>query len=452
MPFLMKEVAVSYEGLKDFLEKLGQNHLLEGASTLSDKQIASFMDELKCYGPGLLQSQRKALDLQKISESCKELVSPAPASEEKEVLDLAFEGKVACVILAGGMGSRLGSTIPKALIPVAPVTGKTLLQLHMQRAKALCHIARRPLFVAVVVSIHNKEVIERFIVEHDFFGLSKDFVSVVCQEELPFLTVDGSWALKEPGKLLVGPDGNGKALALLAKEGILAKWQGAGVGYVNVIQIDNPLADPFDLKMIDAMRRQGADAAVRAVTLASANEPLGLIIQEGSKVKVMEYSEVSKEQRDNLACSGRWRHLLANTGIMAFSLPFLLKVQGMPLPWHIAYKRAGLWRKDKGISEEFLWKFEYFLFDVFDYADSVAVVVSPRDECYAPLKAAEGPMGVEAVSAALLSSYRHLYERVSGCKAPQRPFELAPAFFYPDEDLYSRWRGRLLPDGDYIDA
>ena len=46
-------------------------------------------------------------------------------------------GKAAVVILAGGMGSRLGRLEPKGTFPITPVTGKSLFQVHAEKISVL---------------------------------------------------------------------------------------------------------------------------------------------------------------------------------------------------------------------------------------------------------------------------------------------------------------------------
>ena len=55
----------------------------------------------------------------------------AEARERGE--DLLAEGKVALLLVAGGRGSRLGWDGPKGCFPLAPLSGKSLFEIHARR-------------------------------------------------------------------------------------------------------------------------------------------------------------------------------------------------------------------------------------------------------------------------------------------------------------------------------
>jgi len=52
---------------------------------------------------------------------------------------------------------------------------------------------------------------------------------------------------------------------------------------------------------------------------------------------------------------------------------------------------------------------------------------------------------------ALLAFDREIFKKISGTTPPERPFELAPAFYYPSEELLKQWKGRPLPNQGYIE-
>src|SRR3989338_11495307 len=60
------------------------------------------------------------------------------------------EGKAACVLLAGGQGTRLSHTGPKGTYPVSPIQKKSLFQLVAEKVKAASLKANRPLLLAIM--------------------------------------------------------------------------------------------------------------------------------------------------------------------------------------------------------------------------------------------------------------------------------------------------------------
>ena len=86
---------------------------------------------------------------------------------------------------------------------------------------------------------------------------------------LPFVDDRGHWLLEEPGKIAQGPDGNGHALRLFYESGLWDKWRAKGIEYLNIIVVDNALADPFDPEFIGFAHRTGTDVSLKAVARLS---------------------------------------------------------------------------------------------------------------------------------------------------------------------------------------
>lgn len=253
--------------------------------------------------------------------------------------------KVGCIVLAGGDGSRLGWNGPKGTFPI--FEGMTLFQLLEKRLGSLQN-------VAVMTSPRSDEITRAaFSREVDFF----------TQNMLPLLDVEGNeldeWR----------PNGNGEALKCFYRSGLFEKWRARGVEFVQVILIDNPLADPFDTRMIDIQMKTGAEVCIKAVPKLHPGEKVGVIGEKNGKVCVVEYSETPPAD---------WN--LANTGLYSFTMDFIEKVKDVELPIH-AVTRTFEGRP--------VIKREYFLFDVLPYSEKTEVILYPREAAFAPLKSKE---------------------------------------------------------------
>ena len=194
-------------------------------------------------------------------------------------------------------------------------------------------------------------------------------------------------------------DGNGHALHLFYKKGIWGKWKESGVEYLNIIFVDNALADPIDPEFVGFAVRKGVDAALKAIERLSKQEKMGALAFQNGKIKVIEYSEMPEESN---------HFKLLNTGMFCLSMDFiehLYKEMKTEFPLHLARKTAKLLLEDNNryIQENVqVWKCERFIFDLLDYARSSAALVYPREMIYAPLKNATGEKSLETVRQALL--------------------------------------------------
>ncbi|MCB1149653.1 MAG: UTP--glucose-1-phosphate uridylyltransferase, partial [Chlamydiia bacterium] len=274
---------------------------------------------------------------------------------------------------------------------------------------------------------------------HGNFGLSKEQLSFFVQGELPFLSESGEPLVKEDGSFVMGPDGNGKCLHALATSGILQKWKERGVQYINIILVDNPLAVPFDAELLGWHAHLGGDVVVKCVPRDNPEEKVGVLVSEEEKIKVIEYSEMPKEAMRDTA-----KYPYANISLFSVTMDFAEKVANKELPLHKAYKPAAT---NEGIVNG--WKFEYFIFDFLPFA-SAHLLVYPRSEIFAPLKAKEGSNSPEEVKKSLEAYERTLFESVTGLKAPKGPLELDAQFYYPTPALKGAWKSAPLADGGFI--
>ncbi len=335
-------------------------------------------------------------------------------------LELLQQGKAACVILAAGQGSRLGWEGPKALYPISTLQKRTLLEIFLQKAAAASFASKIPLPVAVMVSPEHRKVIGEAL-ERLAKGDSSMQAELFEQPVLPLLNEQGERFLDGAGRIAVGPTGNGAVFESLSQAGILTKWRQLEIEYVVVVQIDNPLSDPFDVQLLGFHAHHGGDATIKSMLREDPEEKVGVVVEEGEGLQIVEYIELSSEQKLSCLADGSLQWPLANAGILSFRFSFLEKITGIAreiLPWHLAKKNG-------------CWKFETFLFDALKKASGVRALVYPRSEIYAPLKNKEGDKSPQTVRDALVAYERNIYERMTGVSAQDQ------AFFELDSSCYS---------------
>ncbi len=288
--------------------------------------------------------------------------SPAPEASGK------VEG-MGCLILAGGQGTRLGFDGPKGAFEVT-YDGKSLFELFCERTPMGC-------LLAIMTSPSNHAQTIAFFERNAFFGRK---ISFFQQETLPILSDEGE-------VLGDGPNGNGHAIKAFFDAGLWEEWKTYGVRYLNIIPVDNALADPFDGRLAHCLEKSGADVVIKATERCHPDEKVGLIVLVDGKVEVIEYSEVKEDGPE---------YVLANLGLYCLTMDFAKRValKSECFPLHLARK---LVPGTKTVG----WKFETFLFDMLPLADRVEVLVYPREECFAPLKNEKGADSIETVREAL---------------------------------------------------
>lgn len=424
----------------DIASKLGLKPACYGDWTAFQRQ--SFLKQVRKLDLKMLQQQRELLKREPVKREIKPLPSWDIAGKTTDRLigcSLIEKGRTGCLVVAGGEGSRLGSSHPKGMFAVTLVRKKTLFQLLAERVLSAGLQARCKLPLAIMTAPSNHLTIEKFFKENSYFGLDPSQVSFFMQGTLPYLGDEGELICKNAGELAMGPSGNGCALHHFYQSGIWQQWRSRGVDSLLFIQIDNPLADPFDAELLGYRWRQGRDVVIKAIMRESAEEKVGVIVSKEGRTAVVEYSERIDQKIDLEENS---LYLLANISNFCFSMDFIQRVASLSLPLHLARKP---------VDGAFAWKFEYFIFDVLDYTDQVATIVYPRELCYAPLKNRSGLNSLAHVQRALHSFDRYTFQKISKTALPNRPFELSTQFYYPTKSLLKRWEGVLLPNISYIE-
>jgi UDP-N-acetylglucosamine/UDP-N-acetylgalactosamine diphosphorylase len=370
---------------------------------------------------------------------------------------LLSEGKIGCLIVAGGQGSRLNVTGPKGLFPVTIIKQKSLFQLFAEKVAAASRQCNKELYMAIMTSPANHEETVQHFQDNDFFGLSRKQVFFFSQDEIPLLDANGHLFLETSEKIATGPDGNAASLKHFVEKGIWEQWNREGIRYLTYLHIDNPLADPFDAELVGFHHKEQCDAVIKCIIRKDPLEKIGILLKTDGKIGVVEYSEISQEERDARLDDGSFKHLCANIGLYSFSMDFihvLAKEQYHKLPFHKAWKAVKYLTGDGQTimaKEPMAWKFEKFIFDVLPYANGIKALLYPRESCFAPLKNAAGPDSLGEVQMALQAYDRELFFRITGTlPSLHHIFELDPQFYYPTEELLLRWKGRSIPEEPYI--
>lgn len=367
-----------------------------------------------------------------LAQPYQKTIDPYQAVFEKRGKELIAEGKVGCILVAGGQGTRLGFEGPKGCYPLTAVKHKTLFQLFSEKLQAASLKVGHPLKMAIMTSQDNHASIQAHFMANDYFGCSPFQINFFKQGELPFLDTKGD-LIQQGNKVMSGPDGNGSSISAFFASPIAKEWEKEGITFINFILIDNPLADPFDPYLVGAHAINAVDASLKCIKREDIDEQLGLVVEVMSKPAVIEYMEAPREL---------WKdpeYLIANISLFCFSFSFLVEAAKQKLPLHKAFKKE-------------VWKFERFIFDVLNYTHNAQVLLYPRKDCFAPLKNRTGKNSPETARAALTLKDREIIEAITGKMAPPSCLEIDPSFYYPTETLLTKWKGKEIPNSPYVES
>ncbi|KAK4503887.1 hypothetical protein PRZ48_004802 [Zasmidium cellare] len=412
-----------FKELKEKYEKAGQG------------QVLSFWDDLSSQEKGTLYQQLQPIDPEHINKIADRALNPPKSESESEApkldplpdsattstidsdeanlhkwneagLKYIADNQVGVVLMAGGQGTRLGSSAPKGCYNIGLDSQKSLFQLQAERIYKLQHLARNmhkkedvviPWYI--MTSGPTRKPTQQFFEEHKYFGLNRNNVIFFEQGVLPCISMDGKILLESKSKVAVAPDGNGGLYAALIGSGIVQDMEKRGVKHIHAYCVDNCLVRVADPTFIGFSAEKDVSIATKVVRKRNAKESVGLILQKNGKPDVVEYSEIStelaeaKDPKDNNLLKFR----AANIVNHYYSFEFLRSIPEWShrLPHHIAKKKiptvdekgnAFKPEKPNGI------KLEQFVFDCFPFLsmDKFACMEVKREDEFSPLKNAPG--------------------------------------------------------------
>lgn len=311
------------------------------------------------------------------------------------------EGKVACLLVAGGQGTRLGINQPKGTLEVL---GKSLFQRHAEGIRRLGEqFGKVPPFYLMTSAATHHETVD-FFEKHSYFGLLKNDTRFFQQGNATTVDLQGTVLLGESGKPLENPDGHGGMFEALNREGILEDAERRGISTFYYFQVDNPLVHIADPLFLGLHAQSKSCYSLKIVRKTDPNEKLGIVCQLGDRLQMVEYSELPSELRNARNPDGSLRFDAGSIAIHLFDLPWLadLTKKNLTLPWHKAEKTVqALDRHKKLVSMQGI-KSEKFIFDLLPHAERTLVMETSRDE-FAPIKNA---MGIDSLESAQLQMLR----------------------------------------------
>ena len=351
-------------------------------------------------------------------------------------------GKVACLVVAGGQGTRLGWDAPKGTYPVGPVTGKSLFALFAEQVQAVSQRAGAPLPWYVLTSTGNRQTTEDVFAEHDHFGLAAGQVRFLTQSQLPVTDHKGHLLMADKGTIATSPNGHGGTFYALRDSGALDQLAADGVEQLFYWQVDNPLCPVADPVFLGAHLEAGAEASSKVVLKEDPAEKVGLVVERDGATCVVEYSEVSAEQQAARDDDGQLTYRAGSIAVHVFGVEFLrrLVADDFDLDFHVAHKAvAALDAKGEVVKPDKPngCKFETFVFELLPQAQGHVTFAVERADEFEPLKNASGPCSPETVKQAISDRSRRWLEAAGASLTGVETCEVSPLTAY-DADALAR--------------
>jgi UDP-N-acetylglucosamine/UDP-N-acetylgalactosamine diphosphorylase len=399
---------MNFNEAKAKLEALGQSHLLRWYDELGDMEQEALLTQIEALDPSLLEVFAKygadgeaqrgrleplgALTIGEIEENRERF--------ETAGLEAIRQGKIGAVLLAGGMGTRLGFDKPKGMYNIGKTHPLYIFECLIRNLMEVVDKAGTFVPLFIMTSEKNDEDTREFFEEQKYFGYNPEYVHFFVQDMAPAVDPDGKILLEEKGRIATSPNGNGGWFSSMAKAGLLGFLQREGIEWLNIFAVDNVLQRIADPCFVGATLLSGSESGAKVVAKADPQERVGVLCLEDGAPSIVEYYEMTEEMITRREPDGR---LSYNFGVILnylFRTDRLTELLGSSLQTHVVNKKVpyideagSLVKPDKPNA----YKFETLVLDMVHQQRSCLSYEVERDKEFAPIK---NPDGVDSVVSA----------------------------------------------------
>ncbi len=392
------------------LRSCKQQHLLRWYDTLSEtaqEELLRQIDDLDLHLLDVFAAHQSEADrgvLEPLGAVTLDEIAEKHDEYEAAGLDAIRQGKVGAVLLAGGMGTRLGSDHPKGMFDMGETRPLYIFECLINNLMEVVDKAGAYVPLFIMTSEKNDEETREFLEEMKYFGYNEEYVHFFMQEMAPAVDENGSILLEEKGRIATSPNGNGGWFSSMVKAGLLSVLDREGIEWLNVFAVDNVLQRIADPCFVGATILSGCDSGSKVVSKAAPDERIGVLCLEDGTPSIVEYYEMTEEMATRREPDGR---LSYNYGVILnylFQTERLKAMTGANMPIHVVNKKVPF-INDAGelVQPEApnAYKFETLVLDMVHMQSSCLSFEVDRSREFAPVKNATGVDSVESARALL---------------------------------------------------
>ena len=394
---------MEYDEFKNVVTSYGQEHLIKLYERLDEKKRKDLLNQISEIDFEQIENLYKLTKEKKdFGEAKIEPIKAYDASsfsdeEKEEYIKIGEEaiknGKLAVVMMAGGQGTRLGHSGPKGTFDFGLDNHMSIFETYIKQFKE----AEAKYGIAVpwyiMTSKDNiKETIE-FFYKNNYFGYEEGIRTFFNQNELPMLDENGKLIVDENGLIKEAANGHGGVFDALVSNGVLKQLIDMGVEWIFICGVDNILAHMVDPLAIGFSIKNNYKLTSISCIKANPEERVGVLCLNNGKPSVVEYTELTDELRYAKKENGELvlseAHILMNL----FNVSVISGIAEKQLPYHVAHKKSDIVDEEGNVikpTEPNAYKFESFIFDAFERMPEIGVLRYKREDCFAPIKNAEG--------------------------------------------------------------
>ena len=398
---------MTYSEAKAKLEKYGQEQLLRYYDELTETEKAALLAQIDSADMSVVEYYDKrgetapAGHIEPLGAMELDEINAHRAEFEKIGLDAIRAGKVGAVLLAGGMGTRLGSDNPKGMYNIGITKEVYIFQRIIENLLDVVHQADAWVHLFIMTSEKNNDATVAFLNEKNFFGYNKDFVHFFTQEMAPAVDYNGKIFLEDKGRMATSPNGNGGWFSSMLRCDVVKIAQAAGIEWLNTFAVDNVLQRIADPVFVGATIKSGRTVGAKVVKKNAPDERVGVICLKDGHPSIVEYYELTDELMNTKNEKGEPAYYFGVILNYLFRLDELLSIAKDRMPLHIVEKKIKYFDDATGkvVKPEAPngFKFETLVLDMIQLSESCLPFEVVREREFAPIK---NPTGIDSVDSA----------------------------------------------------
>lgn len=309
-------------------------------------------------------------------------------------------GKVGAVLLAGGMGTRLGSDAPKGMYNIGETRDVYIFERIVRNLMDAVDITGSWIHLFIMTSDKNHESTIGFFKEKNYFGYNKEYITFFKQEMAPAADYNGKIYMESRSRMSTSPNGNGGWFISMDRSGALEKVKNSGIEWLNVFAVDNVLQRIADPVFVGAVIEKGFAAGSKVVKKASPDENVGVMCLEDGKPSIVEYYELTEELMNAKDEKGEPAY---NYGVILnylFNVKELEKIMEASMPLHVVKKKIPYMDENGQLIKPDNpngYKFETLILDMIHLMKSCLPFEVRREKEFAPIK---NKTGIDSVDTA----------------------------------------------------
>lgn len=398
---------MTYSEAKAKLEKYGQEQLLRYYDELSDSEKQALLDQIDSADMSVVSYYDKRGEVAPAGH-----IEPLTAMELDEIrkrsdefrrigLDAIRAGKVGAVLLAGGMGTRLGSDNPKGMYNIGITKEVYIFQRIIENLLDVVNEAESWIHLFIMTSEKNNEATVNFLREKKFFGYNEEYVTFFTQEMAPAVDYNGKIFLETKSRMATSPNGNGGWFSSMLRCDVVKIAKEAGIEWLNTFAVDNVLQRIADPVFVGATINSGCTVGAKVVKKNAPDERVGVICLKDKHPSIVEYYELTDELMNAKNEKGEPAYYFGVILNYLFRLDELISIAKDKMPLHIVEKKISYYDDALGKTvkpeKPNGYKFETLVLDMIQLSESCLPFEVVREKEFAPIK---NPTGIDSVESA----------------------------------------------------